>query len=119
MKKEDFTYLNRNSIINELKENTFDLVIVGGGITGAGILLDASSRGMKVALIEKGDFASGTSSKSSKLIHGGLRYLKQFELSLVKEVGTERAIVHKIAPHLVIPEKCFYHLSRMDLMVSG
>ncbi len=105
MKKEDFTYLNRNSIINELKENTFDLVIVGGGITGAGILLDASSRGMKVALIEKGDFASGTSSKSSKLIHGGLRYLKQFELSLVKEVGTERAIVHKIAPHLVIPEK--------------
>ena len=105
MKKEDFTYLKRNNIIKELKDNTFDLVVVGGGITGAGILLDASSRGMKVALIEKGDFASGTSSKSSKLIHGGLRYLKQFELSLVKEVGTERAIVHKIAPHLVIPEK--------------
>jgi glycerol-3-phosphate dehydrogenase len=105
MKKENFTYLKRDKITQELKDNTFDLVVIGGGITGAGILLDASSRGMKVALVEKGDFASGTSSKSSKLIHGGLRYLKQFELTLVKEVGTERAIVHKLAPHLVIPEK--------------
>ncbi|WP_158974357.1 glycerol-3-phosphate dehydrogenase/oxidase [Cellulophaga sp. L1A9] len=105
MKKENFTYLKRNELVQKLKEDTYDLVVIGGGITGAGILLDASSRGMKVALIEKGDFASGTSSKSSKLIHGGLRYLKQFELILVKEVGTERAIVHKLAPHLVIPEK--------------
>jgi len=105
MKNIKFTSLNRDKIITELKEEEYDLVVIGGGITGAGILLDASSRGMKVALVEKGDFASGTSSKSSKLIHGGLRYLKQFELSLVKEVGTERAIVHKLAPHLVIPEK--------------
>jgi glycerol-3-phosphate dehydrogenase len=60
---------------------------------------------MKVALIEKNDFASGTSSKSTKLIHGGLRYLKQFDFWLVKEVGTERAIVHDLAPHLVVPEK--------------
>jgi len=80
-------------------------LIIGGGITGAGIALDAASRGMKVALIEKNDFASGTSSKSTKLIHGGLRYLKQFDFWLVKEVGTERAIVHKLAPHLVVPEK--------------
>ena len=71
----------------------------------AGIALDAASRGMKVALVEKNDFASGTSSKSTKLIHGGLRYLKQFDFWLVKEVGTERAIVHKLAPHLVVPEK--------------
>ncbi|WP_298474560.1 glycerol-3-phosphate dehydrogenase/oxidase [uncultured Maribacter sp.] len=105
MKNKKFTNHNRGKIVSELKETEYDLVVIGGGITGAGILLDASSRGMKVALVEKGDFASGTSSKSSKLIHGGLRYLKQFELSLVKEVGTERAIVHKLAPHLVIPEK--------------
>ncbi len=105
MKLIKFTNLERDTITSKLKENEFDLVIIGGGITGAGILLDASSRGMKVALVEKGDFASGTSSKSTKLIHGGLRYLKQFDFWLVKEVGSERAIVHKLAPHLVIPEK--------------
>ncbi|AQS94552.1 glycerol-3-phosphate dehydrogenase [Polaribacter sp. BM10] len=101
----NFSYLNRNNNIKELKETEFDILIIGGGITGAGIALDAASRGMKVALIEKNDFASGTSSKSTKLIHGGLRYLKQFDFWLVKEVGTERAIVHKLAPHLVVPEK--------------
>ncbi|UOB19197.1 glycerol-3-phosphate dehydrogenase/oxidase [Abyssalbus ytuae] len=105
MKLTKFTNLERESIASKLKTTWFDLVIIGGGITGAGILLDAASRGMKVALIEKGDFASGTSSKSTKLIHGGLRYLKQFDFWLVKEVGSERAIVHKLAPHLVIPEK--------------
>lgn len=96
---------SRTEIIGELKNQEFDVLIIGGGITGAGIALDAASRGLKVALIEKGDFASGTSSKSTKLIHGGLRYLKQFDFWLVKEVGTERAIVHKLAPHLVVPEK--------------
>ncbi|APZ45726.1 glycerol-3-phosphate dehydrogenase [Polaribacter reichenbachii] len=101
----NFSYFNRAEITSNLKENEFDILIIGGGITGAGIALDAASRGMKVALIEKGDFASGTSSKSTKLIHGGLRYLKQFDFWLVKEVGTERAIVHKLAPHLVVPEK--------------
>jgi len=100
-----FSYLNRQNNITDLKGSEFDLLIIGGGITGAGIALDAASRGMKVALIEKNDFASGTSSKSTKLIHGGLRYLKQFDFWLVKEVGTERAIVHKLAPHLVVPEK--------------
>jgi glycerol-3-phosphate dehydrogenase len=100
-----FSFFNRKNIAAELKATEFDLLIIGGGITGAGIALDAASRGMKVGLIEKNDFASGTSSKSTKLIHGGLRYLKQFDFWLVKEVGTERAIVHKLAPHLVIPEK--------------
>ena len=100
-----FSYFNRQKIATDLQTTEFDLLIIGGGITGAGIALDAASRGMKVALIEKNDFASGTSSKSTKLIHGGLRYLKQFDFWLVKEVGTERAIVHKLAPHLVIPEK--------------
>ena len=100
-----FSFFNREKTIQELQSEEFDLLIVGGGITGAGIALDAASRGMKVALVEKNDFASGTSSKSTKLIHGGLRYLKQLDFWLVKEVGTERAIVHKLAPHLVIPEK--------------
>ncbi|TYP99828.1 homodimeric glycerol 3-phosphate dehydrogenase (quinone) [Tenacibaculum adriaticum] len=101
----NFSFFNRENIKKELQSNEFDILIIGGGITGAGIALDAASRGMKVALIEKNDFASGTSSKSTKLIHGGLRYLKQFDFWLVKEVGTERAIVHKLAPHLVIPDK--------------
>jgi len=100
-----FSNLDRETLIGQLTDEVFDLVVIGGGITGGGIALDAASRGMKVALVEKGDFASGTSSKSTKLIHGGLRYLKQFDFWLVKEVGSERAIVHKLAPHLVLPEK--------------
>ena len=83
---------------------TFDLIVIGGGITGAGIALDATARGLKVALIEMQDFAAGTSSRSTKLIHGGLRYLKQLEFKLVAEVGQERAIVHQNAPHLTKPE---------------
>jgi glycerol-3-phosphate dehydrogenase len=100
-----FSGLGRGETLAALSGTTFDLVVIGGGITGAGIALDAASRGLKVALLEKGDFASGTSSKSTKLIHGGLRYLKQFDFWLVKEVGSERAIVHHLAPHLVLPEK--------------
>ncbi|NER10149.1 homodimeric glycerol 3-phosphate dehydrogenase (quinone) [Muriicola jejuensis] len=100
-----FSNLNRKKTTAEIAKTTFDLIVIGGGITGGGIALDAASRGMKVLLLEKGDFASGTSSKSTKLIHGGLRYLKQFDFWLVKEVGSERAIVHKLAPHLVLPEK--------------
>lgn len=96
---------SRSSLTEKLENRSFDLVIIGGGVTGAGIALDAASRGLKTALVEMGDFASGTSSRSTKLIHGGLRYLKQFEFGLVAEVGRERAIVHKNAPHLVIPEK--------------
>ncbi|MEP2669823.1 MAG: glycerol-3-phosphate dehydrogenase/oxidase [Cyclobacteriaceae bacterium] len=101
----NFSSKNRHLFIDSLKRYEFDMLVIGGGITGVGIALDAASRGMKVALVEKGDFASGTSSRSTKLIHGGLRYLKQFEFALVKEVGSERAVVHKLAPHLVLPEK--------------
>jgi len=100
-----FSATNRSQFIKTLKSREFDLIVIGGGITGAGIALDAASRGLMTALVEKSDFASGTSSRSTKLIHGGLRYLKQFEFALVKEVGSERAVVHKLAPHLVIPEK--------------
>ena len=97
--------LHRAQLIHELRETHFDLLIIGGGATGAGIALDAASRGMKTALVEKQDFAAGTSSRSTKLIHGGLRYLKQFEIALVREVGRERATVHHLAPHLVVSEK--------------
>lgn len=97
--------LNREATLSKLGNETFDLAVIGGGITGAGIALDAASRGMKVALVEQKDFANGTSSKSTKLIHGGLRYLKNLEIGLVREVGHERAVVHKIAPHMVIPQK--------------
>jgi glycerol-3-phosphate dehydrogenase len=106
-----FSVLDRPIFLNKLSNEKFDLLIIGGGITGAGIALDAASRGLKTALIEKNDFAFGTSSRSTKLIHGGLRYLKQLEFGLVKEVGSERAIVHRLAPHLVIPEKMLLPLS--------
>ena len=84
-----------------MKREKFDLAVIGGGITGAAITRDAAMRGMKVALIEKKDFASGTSSKSSKLIHGGLRYLKQLDIGLVKESLSEREKLLHLAPHLV------------------
>jgi len=83
--------------------DSFDLVVVGGGITGAGVALDAASRGYSVALVEKSDFAAGTSSRSSKLIHGGLRYLQNFDLGLVREALLERSLLVKLAPHLVTP----------------
>lgn len=100
-----FNSKHRDQLINRLNETQYDLMVIGGGITGAGIVLDAAARGLKCALVEKNDFASGTSSKSTKLIHGGLRYLKQFEVALVREVGQERAVVHHLAPHLVKSEK--------------
>src|SRR5688500_2815440 len=84
-------------------EKPFDVLVVGGGITGAGIALDASSRGLSVGLVERGDFASGTSSKSSKLIHGGLRYLEQRDFALMREACTERDLLRRLAPHLVEP----------------
>lgn len=95
----------RNTFLQRLRSESFDLLVIGGGITGAGIALDAANRGLKTALIEQHDFASGTSSRSTKLIHGGLRYLKQLEFALVHEVGSERAVVHRLARHLVVPEK--------------
>jgi len=100
----NFTALSRNEWLKEIKTTEYDLVVIGGGITGAGILLDATSRGMKCALFEKNDFAWGTSSRSTKLIHGGLRYLKQLEFGLVHETGTERAVIYNNAPHVVLPE---------------
>lgn len=93
----------REEQLSRLRTGQFDVVIIGGGITGAGIALDAASRGLKVALVEKGDFASGTSSRSTKLIHGGLRYLAQLRFRLTREALLERSLLQKLAPHLVEP----------------
>ena len=93
----------RADALASLERDNFDLVVVGGGITGAGVALDAASRGYSVALVEKSDFAAGTSSRSSKLIHGGLRYLQNFDLGLVREALLERSLLVQLAPHLVKP----------------
>ncbi len=88
---------------DRLKSDEFDLLVIGGGINGAGIARDASQRGLKVALVEKDDFASGTSGKTTKLIHGGIRYLEQLNFHLVRESLKERSIILNLAPHLVRP----------------
>src|ERR1700712_2705772 len=88
-------------MLDRLGSETFDVLVVGGGITGVGVALDAASRGLRTALVERDDFASGTSSKSSKLVHGGLRYLQQGEVRLVYEALHERQRLRKNAPHLV------------------
>lgn len=93
----------RPSILQEMTSQKLDLLVIGGGITGAGIALDAQVRGLSTGLVEMNDFAAGTSSRSTKLVHGGLRYLKQLEFKLVAEVGKERAIVYENAPHVTTP----------------
>ncbi|MFD2369194.1 glycerol-3-phosphate dehydrogenase/oxidase [Brevibacillus sp. GCM10020057] len=98
----NFSANNRVAVLAGMAERELDLLVIGGGITGAGIALDACQRGIRVGLVEKSDFGFGTSSRSTKLIHGGLRYLKQGDVKLVREVGRERAILYKNAPHLVI-----------------
>jgi glycerol-3-phosphate dehydrogenase len=95
--------IDRPQALAALTSEEFDVVVVGGGITGAGCALDAASRGYSVALVEKRDFAAGTSSRSSKLVHGGLRYLQNFDLGLVREALLERQINVALAPHLVRP----------------
>lgn len=98
-----FSVLNRHEQIDRATDETFDLLVIGGGITGAGIALDAAARGLSVVLLEMQDFAEGTSSRSTKLVHGGLRYLKQFEIKEVAELGRERAIVYENGPHVTTP----------------
>ena len=95
--------LSRADALRALASEEFDVVVVGGGITGAGVAFDAAARGFSVALVEKADFASGTSSRSSKLVHGGLRYLQNFDLGLVREALLERQLMAALAPHLVRP----------------
>ncbi|WP_374034551.1 glycerol-3-phosphate dehydrogenase/oxidase [Bdellovibrio bacteriovorus] len=118
----NFSFANRIQNINKMKSQDFDLVIIGGGINGAGVARDASARGMRVALIEARDFASGTSSKSSKLIHGGIRYLENMEFKLVFEALNERSRLFEMAPHLVHPLRFMiplYQESRVGMGKMG
>src|ERR1700684_1105613 len=111
----------RRSAIEALQGERFDVVVVGGGITGAGVALDAATRGYSVALVEKSDYAAGTSSRSSKLVHGGLRYLQNFDLGLVREALLERRLLVKLAPHLVRPLQLVvpaFEGTRPDLLVG-
>lgn len=102
MKK--YSYKLRPDYLKQLKNEQFELVVIGGGITGAGIALQAAASGIKTALIEMQDFAEGTSSRSTKLVHGGIRYLKQFDVEVVAETVSERAVVQNIAPHIPKPD---------------
>jgi glycerol-3-phosphate dehydrogenase len=98
-----FSAQTRAASLGRMAEDTFDVLVIGGGITGAGIALDAASRGLSVALVEKDDFAAGTSGRSSRLVHGGLRYLEHGDIGLVRESVRERGLLYRLAPHLVRP----------------
>jgi glycerol-3-phosphate dehydrogenase len=117
-----FSSVVRRQNIELMQNSQFDLCIIGGGINGAGVARDAASRGMKVALVEAHDFASGTSSKSSKLIHGGIRYLENMEFHLVFEALSERSRLFEMAPHLVHPLRFMipvYENSRVGMFKMG
>jgi len=96
----EFSLRSRLNSLERFQREVFDVLIIGGGITGAGLALDAAARGLNAALVEKRDFAAGTSSRSTKLIHGGLRYLEQFDVALVREALLERSVLARTAPHL-------------------
>lgn len=117
-----FSATDRSANIEQMQKEIFDLIIIGGGINGAGVARDAASRGMKVALVEAADFASGTSSRSSKLIHGGIRYLENLEFKLVFEALSERTRLFEMAPHLVHPLRFMlplYEESRVGMFKMG
>ena len=109
---------DREAELQSLRSTQFDVLVVGGGVTGLGVALDAASRGLKVALVERDDFASGTSSKSSKLIHGGVRYLQQGEVALVYEALHERHRLKRNAPHLVQTLPFMIPILKRDGVVS-
>lgn len=112
--EDDFSFRVREQNLKRIEEETFDILVIGGGITGAGVAWDAASRGYKVALLEKSDFAQGTSSRSSKLAHGGLRYLENHEYALVFEALSERDFLMKTCPHTVQPLAFYMPVYRND-----
>lgn len=115
----EFSFHTRKQSIQRFKDEVFDVLIIGGGITGSATARDAASRGLSVALVEKNDFAFGTSSRSSKLIHGGLRYLENMEFGLVFEALSERAFLLKSAPHMVKPLKFYFPVYDRDRNGKG
>ncbi len=114
-----FSAIKRHALLEEIGNDFFEVVIFGGGITGAGIALDAASRGLKVALIEQNDFASGTSSRSTKLVHGGLRYLEKLQFRFVAQLGKERKVLHHNATHNVIPIPVFLPIFKGGQLKKG
>ena len=117
-----FSYVERAESLKKIPQTCFDLAIVGGGINGAGVARDAASRGMSVVVVEANDFAFGTSSRSSKLIHGGLRYLENFEFGLVFEALSEKRWLFELAPHLIHPLRFLvpiYKNSRVGMFKMG
>lgn len=117
-----FSNETRVQNLEYMSHHELDILVIGGGITGAGIALDAVTRGLEVGLVEMRDFASGTSSRSTKLVHGGLRYLAQFDVKTVAEVGQERAIVYENAPHVTTPLKMmlpFYSEGTFNSFTTG
>jgi len=107
-----FSAATRAENLDRLAQETFDLLVIGGGITGVAVARDAAMRGFRTALVEQGDFGSGTSSRSSRLIHGGIRYLEYMQLGLVFQSCNERRTMRKIAPRLVRPLPFLYPLYR-------
>ena len=99
-----FSHKDRKQTIQEAAKTTYDVLIIGGGITGAGVAVQTAAAGMKTVLLEMQDFAEGTSSRSTKLVHGGIRYLKTFDVEVVADTVRERAIVQQIAPHIPKPD---------------
>ncbi|MCS7050168.1 MAG: FAD-dependent oxidoreductase, partial [Thermomicrobium sp.] len=110
---------DRDTVLTRLQSSEFDVLVIGGGITGAGVALDAAARGLRVALVERRDFASGTSRWSTKLVHGGIRYLPQFDLALVREALVERGRLLRNAPWLVEPLEFLLPLYRADRRPLG
>jgi len=108
MSSTPFSVRTRSAELADAAGQELDVLVVGMGATGAGVALDAASRGLRVAVVDKGDLASGTSSKSSKLVHGGLRYLENYEFGLVREGVVERQLLMRLAPHLVRPMDFLY-----------
>ncbi|WP_413291949.1 glycerol-3-phosphate dehydrogenase/oxidase [Bdellovibrio sp. HCB185ZH] len=118
----NFSFVNRIQNLSKMKSQEFDLIIIGGGINGAGVARDACARGMSVALVETRDFASGTSSRSSKMVHGGIRYLENMDFKLVYEALNERNKLFEMAPHLVHPLRFMlplYKESRVGMFKMG
>jgi len=107
----EFSFRTRAENLRALARDTYDVLVIGGGITGAGVARDAALRGLRVALVERKDFAAGTSSRSSKLVHGGLRYLQQGDVGLVREAATERYALRRLAPHLARPRQILVPVS--------
>jgi glycerol-3-phosphate dehydrogenase len=108
----------RRAALEDMASSSFDLLVVGGGITGAGIARDAALRGMRVALVEREDFGSGTSSRSSKIVHGGVRYLEYLQFGMVRESARERRVLQSIAPHLVHPLPFLYPVFEVESLLK-